>query len=97
MTVDLHQVKQQNNNMIEESKQLTMYLQQVKLHNNNLIQENNKLTLQLSNLKENIHKFLNDDQIMKFSQPRVQWTTKTIKMALKIKTATSKNGYEFVR
>ena len=30
MTIDMHRVKQQNNNMIEENKKLTMHLQQVK-------------------------------------------------------------------
>ena len=93
----MHQVKQQNDNMIRENKQLTMHLQQVKQHNNNLIEENNQMTLQLSNHNENIRKFLNDDPMMKLSQPRVQWTTKTIKMAPKIRTATSKNRYEFFR
>ena len=38
MTVDMHHVKQQNNNMIGENKQLTMHLQQVKQHDNNLIE-----------------------------------------------------------
>ena len=52
----------------------------MKQHDNNLIEENNQLTLQLSNHNENIRKFLSDDQIMKLSQPRVQWITKTIKM-----------------
>ena len=57
--------------MIGENKQLTMHLQQMKQHYNNLIEENNQLTLQLSNHNENICKFLNDDTMMKLSQPRV--------------------------
>ena len=40
--------------------------------------------------------FLNDDQIMELSQPRVQWTTKTVRMTLKIRTAASKNAYKIV-
>ena len=55
------------------------------------------MILQFSNHYENIRKFLSDDPMMKLSQPKVQWTTKTIKMAPKIRTATSKNRYEFFR
>jgi len=73
---------------------LTKLRQQVR----SLQRENAQLKAKMNKMSKTLGAFLHNDQIQQLQGSRSgKWTSDTVRMAIKIRTATGKNGYEYLR